>query len=122
MRTVLILGDQCHRDVASLRGCTPNDTRVLLVTSASYLGAKRWHRQRLHVVLASMRRFARDLRAEGFEVDERIATTQSEGLDAHRRDFAPTGVRAMVPMSFRGRAFVETNCDEVIAKDRKSVV
>ncbi len=118
MRTVLILGDQCHREVASLRGCTPGDTRVLFVTSTSYLGAKRWHRQRLHVVLASMRRFARELRVEGFEVDERIATTQSAGLDGHRREFAPTSVRAMVPMSFRGRAFVEANCDEVIANDQ----
>ena len=118
MRTVLILGDQCHREVASLRGCTPDDTRVLFVTSTSYLGAKRWHRQRLHVVLASMRRFAQELRAEGFTVDERIAATQSEGLDGHRREFAPTSVRAMVPMSFRGRAFVEGNCDEVIANDQ----
>ncbi len=118
MRTVLILGDQCHREVASLRGCTPDDTRVLFVTSTSYLGAKRWHRQRLHVVLASMRRFARELRVEGFEVDERIAATQSAGLDGHRREFAPTSVRAMVPMSFRGRAFVEANCDEVVANDQ----
>lgn len=118
MRTVLILGDQCHRSVASLAGCTPDDTRVLFVTSTSYLGAKRWHRQRLHVVLASMRRFARELRAEGFDVDERIATNQSEGLAAHRREFAPTRVRAMVPMSFRGRAFVEGSCDEVIANDQ----
>ena len=118
MRTVLILGDQCHRSVASLAGCDPDDTRVLFVTSTSYLGAKRWHRQRLHVVLASMRRFARELRAEGFDVDERIAINQSEGLAAHRREFAPTSVRAMVPMSFRGRTFVESSCDEVVANDQ----
>ena len=118
MRTVLIFGDQCHREVASLRGCTPADTRVLFVTSTSYLGAKRWHRQRLHVVLASMRRFALSLRTEGFEVDERVAITQSAGLGAHRAEFAPTSVRAMDPMSFRGRDFVTKQCDDVVANDQ----
>jgi deoxyribodipyrimidine photolyase-related protein len=114
MQTVLVFGDQCHRGLSSLVGCTPADTRVLMVTNIGYLASKRWHRQRLHVVLASMRRFAIDLRAEGFFVDEQVAPTMADGLASHRATYAPTSVRAMVPMSFRGRSFVAKHCDDVV--------
>jgi deoxyribodipyrimidine photolyase-related protein len=98
--TVWILGDQLNRAVASLAGTTPATTRVLLVESAAKLASKRWHRQRLHVVLASIRRFADELRAAGFEVDHRRAPTFADGLARHRRSHRPRRVRVMEPMSW----------------------
>jgi deoxyribodipyrimidine photolyase-related protein len=99
--TVWILGDQLHRDVASLAGATPATARILIVESRAKLAAKRWHRQRLHLVLAGLRRFAAALRQEGFDVDHRVADDFAAGLAAHRRAYAPPAVRVMEPMSWR---------------------
>ena len=97
-----MLGDQLSRDVGPLRERRPGEVQVLVVESTAKLTSKRWHRQRLHLVLASLRRFVQELRDEGFEVDHRHAPTLAAGLDAHRRDHAPTDVVAMAPMSFAG--------------------
>jgi deoxyribodipyrimidine photolyase-related protein len=102
MQTVLILGDQLHRESSALSGATPADTRILMITSRAQLAGKRWHRQRLHLVLAGMAKLAAQLRAEGFDVDERIAANFSIGIAAHRTEFAPSEIVAMSPMSWSG--------------------
>lgn len=102
--TVWILGDQLHRNVSSLEGADPASTMVLFITSRAKIAARPWHRQRLHVILAGMARFASELRAEGFQVDEREADTFAEGLAAHRARFAPEAVRMTTPESFAGEA------------------
>ena len=107
MDTVWILGDQLSLDHGVLRDRDPASTRVLLVESAAKIAAKRWHRQRLHVVLASMRKFAEELRTAGFEVDHRRAPSLTAGLAAHRAEFAPADVVAMAPMSWDGQAMLE---------------
>jgi deoxyribodipyrimidine photolyase-related protein len=99
-----VLGDQLRRDVGPLRGRRPAETRVLMVESTAKAASKRWHRQRLHLVVASMRRFAAELEVEGFEVDRRVAPTLRAGLDAHRADHGDPTVIAMSPMSWDGRA------------------
>ena len=80
-----MLGDQLRRDVGPLRDRSPGEVRVLLVESTAKAASKRWHRQRLHLVVASMRRFAAELEAEGFDVDVRVAPTLRAGLDAYAR-------------------------------------
>ena len=117
-RTVWILGDQLHRNIASLHGATPADTTVLFVTSTHLLGAKRWHRQRLHVVLSGMAKLARDLRAEGFRVDERVAPTLAAGAREHRAAFEPTEVVALSPMSLRGVAMLERSGVRLLPNDQ----
>ncbi|MFZ4516537.1 MAG: cryptochrome/photolyase family protein [Acidimicrobiia bacterium] len=107
MRTIWVFGDQCNSQISSLRDADPATDRVLLVRSMRKLAGKRWHRQRLHVVLATMRRFAAELRAQGFTVDERDASSLPEGLVAHRDEYAPTEVLAMSPMSWDGVALLE---------------
>jgi len=102
VETVWVLGDQLNRGIESLRDAHPSTTRVLVVRSAAKLASKRWHRQRLHVVLTAMRRFAAELRAEGFEVDERDAASLRAGLNEHRRRYRPERVVAMEPMSWSG--------------------
>ena len=76
--------------------------------------AKRWHRQRLHLVLASMRKFADELRNAGFDVDYRQASTLRQGLADHRARFSPSAVTAMAPMSWDGEAMLGSAGVEVV--------
>jgi deoxyribodipyrimidine photolyase-related protein len=106
MQTVWILGDQLHRDVSSLSAATPKTSRVLFVVSTSFLGSRSWHRQRVHVVLAGMRRFALSLEQEGFDVDWRIANSMGEGVQAHCEQFGSRSVRVMEPADVRLRGAI----------------
>jgi deoxyribodipyrimidine photolyase-related protein len=107
VQTVWILGDQLNRGISSLRGVGPTDGRILMVESEAKIASKAWHRQRLHLVLTSMRRFARELEEEGFEVDFVRAPSLAGGLARHRRRYAPDGIRAMEPMSWAGQRLLE---------------
>ena len=106
-RTVWVLGDQLDRRGSALAAATPATHRVLLVESAAKLASRRWHVQRAHLVIASMRRFAAELRAAGFPVDERRASSLAEGLAAHRAEHAPSEVIAMEPASREGLALLQ---------------
>ena len=77
--TVWVLGDQLNQGNAALADRSPGDVRVLLVESSAKLATKRWHVQRLHLVLSAMAHFAAELEAEGFEVDHRQAASLVEG-------------------------------------------
>jgi deoxyribodipyrimidine photolyase-related protein len=116
--TVWILGDQLNRTVGGLAGARPGEVRVLLVESEAKLRSKPWHRQRLHLVLTAMRRFAAELEAEGFEVDHRRAPTLAEGLVAHRAEHRPSTVRAMAPASREGLRLLERSGVEVTRNEQ----
>ena len=118
METVWILGDQLRRDTGALAGVRPGEARVLMVESDRKVGSGRWHRQRLHFVWASMRRFAEELRVEGFAVDYHHAPSLRAGFAAHNAEFKPARVTAMSPMSFDGRAMLEELDVNVIANDQ----
>ncbi|MDG2027666.1 MAG: cryptochrome/photolyase family protein [Acidimicrobiales bacterium] len=105
--TVWVLGDQLNTGIASLEGRAPGDCRVLLVESAAKLGSKRWHIQRLHLVVSAMAHFAAELEAVGFDVDYRRAPGLAAGLRAHCEDHEVTEVIAMEPMSWDGRAMLD---------------
>ena len=87
--TVWVLGDQLNRNLAALQLADPSTHKVLFVQSQAKLESKTWHRQRAHLVITSMRRFAAELEAEGFEVDYRIARTLGDGLADHRGEHQP---------------------------------
>ena len=118
MDTVWILGDQLRRDVGALADKQPGECRVLLVESTTKINSKRWHKQRLHLVLSAMRHFAAELRAEGFEVDHRVAPTLSGGLRAHVDEFDVDRVFAMEPMSWDGVAMLERLGVETVANSQ----
>ncbi len=118
MQTVWILGDQLNRQIASLRDCTPADTRVLLVESEARLRAHRWHRQRLHLYMTAMRRFASELEGAGFEVDYRKATSMRVGFEAHVAQHAPERVVAMEPSRFGAAERLEHWGVELVANDQ----
>lgn len=105
--TVWVLGDQLNRGVGPLSRRAPGECRVLMVESLDKCGSKRWHRQRVHLVLSAMRHFAAELEAEGFAVDYRQAPTLQQGLRAHVDAYGIDRVLAMEPMSWDGRAMLE---------------
>ncbi|MFO7572075.1 MAG: cryptochrome/photolyase family protein [Gaiellaceae bacterium] len=118
METVWILGDQLSRGIASLEGRDAGDTRILMVESATVLGSRRWHRQRLHLVLTAMRRFARELEREGFDVDFRTAPSFADGLRAHRLEHRPARVLAMEPSSYDLRELLDRLCVELVRSNQ----
>jgi deoxyribodipyrimidine photolyase-related protein len=98
VETVWVFGDQLSRRTGPLRRRQPGSVRVLLVESERILSARCWHRQRLHLYVTAMRRFAGELEQAGFEVDLRRAADFASGLAAHRAQLAPETVVAMEPI------------------------
>ncbi len=116
--TVWVLGDQLNRHIGALADRNAGDCRVLLVTSEAKIASKRWHRQRLHLVLSAMAHFADELRAEGFEVDHRRAPTLAAGLRGHLADHEVGKVVAMEPMSWDGRTMLVDAGVELVPNDQ----
>jgi deoxyribodipyrimidine photolyase-related protein len=101
--TAWILGDQLTLDNPALVGAD----RVLLVQSLGAMGAKRFHRQKLHLILVAMRRFAEALGDRGLSVDYVRAESLADGLAEHIREHDPARVRLLAPKSASGRRRLE---------------
>jgi deoxyribodipyrimidine photolyase-related protein len=108
--TAWVLGDQLARRNAALDGAD----RVLIIESTAKLGSLRFHRQKLHLVLSAMRRFAAELRDGGVEVDYVRAESFSAGLARHRAHHHPERVRALEPQTRAGRALAECEGVELV--------
>ncbi len=93
------MGDQLNRAIGALREADPSDTTVLLVESAAMIERRPFHRQRLHLVLTAMRRFAGELEDAGFEVDLRRSPNLRDGHRAHVKEYQPERVTATEPNS-----------------------
>ena len=117
LTTVWVWGDQLDRDLAHLRGRDPGSTRVLMVVSDHKLGERRWHRQKVHLVVTAMRRFAARLSDEGFAVDLRRAPSMREGFRAHVDAFDPGEVVAMEPASRTGTSTLTALGVELVDND-----
>ncbi|CAN5608184.1 cryptochrome/photolyase family protein [soil metagenome] len=105
-RTIWVFGDQLNRRIGALADAVPGEDVVLLVESRAKLDGVR-HRQRTHLVVTAMRRFAAELEDAGFEVDLRTAPTLASGLAAHRDQRRGTDVVATEPTSWDGRRLLE---------------
>ena len=116
--TVWVFGDQLNTGIGALRGATPETHRVLLVESAMKCTGRPWHRQRLHFIVSSMRHFARDLRADGWQVDYVWAPTMSAGLASHLGRHPGTKVIATEPNSLTARALVRRLGVETVPSDQ----
>ncbi len=115
--TVWVFGDQLDRTRGALAGRMPGECRVLLVESDTLITSRRWHRQRLHLVLSAMMHFAAELRVEGFEVDYRRARTLGQGLKDHLREFDTPRIIAMEPTSWDARFTLERIGVELVRND-----
>lgn len=87
--TVWVLGDQLGMHVASLDGAAPSTTRILVVESAAKVTSRPWHRQRLHLVLTAMRRFAAEPPTAGSMSTTVGPTPATAGLSAHVEGCGP---------------------------------
>lgn len=103
-----MLGDQLDEAHPALQGRDPQGVRVLMIESEALLCGRRFHRQRLHLVLAAMRRYAQALRERGFDVDYRRAPSFRRGLQQHRAQYQPAEIIAAEPMSRGMRHMLET--------------
>jgi deoxyribodipyrimidine photolyase-related protein len=113
--TVWVFGDQLNRGIGALATARPDRDRILLVESTEHCASRPFHRQRLHLVLAGMRRLGAELAAEGFAVDHRRAPSLAAGLAAHRAQFRPGAVRATEPLSYGLEAFCR-NADVALVR------
>ena len=113
-----MLGDQLNLALGALADAQPSTHRVLLVESDAKLASQRWHLQRAHFVVTSMRRFAGELRAAGFEVDERRSASLAAGLAEHRLEFQPERVLATEPASRDGLALLRRLDVEVVRSNQ----
>ena len=118
VKTIWVLGDQLNRGLGPLRNADPATARVLMVESSAKVASKSWHRQRAHLVVCAMRRFAAELVAEGFDVDYRSSPTLAGGLRAHRAEHSPSQVVAMEPASFDGLALLRRSGVDVVRSDQ----
>jgi deoxyribodipyrimidine photolyase-related protein len=116
--TVWVLGDQLNRQIGALGSTRPGEVRVLLVVSRAKATSKRWHRQRLHLVVTAMRRFAAELRRAGYDVDLREADTLAAGLRAHRDEHRPARVVATEPASWDGLAMLRRHEVDVVRSNQ----
>jgi deoxyribodipyrimidine photolyase-related protein len=116
--TVWVLGDQLDRTRGALGAYGPGECRVLMVESATLVGSKRWHRQRLHLVLSAMAHLVAELRADGFEVDLRAAATLEDGFRDHVVEFGVERIVASEPTSWDGRVLLERLGVELVRSDR----
>jgi deoxyribodipyrimidine photolyase-related protein len=117
-KTVWVLGDQLNQNFAALAQADPSTHQILMVESSAKVRSKKWHIQRAHFVITSMRRFAHELRDAGFEVDYRKATTLSQGLREHRAEFAPSSVSVMEPASHAALTMLRQNNCEIVRSNQ----
>ena len=104
--TVWVFGDQLNQQIGALREAQPDSHRILMIESHSKIASRRWHVQRAHFIVTSMRRFATELRDAGFEVDYRFAESMKQGVRQHVAEFAPSKIIATEPNSFSARTLV----------------
>ncbi len=106
--TVWVFGDQLNRRIGALATADPGTHRILMIESRGKLSTRPWHVQRAHFLVASMRRFAQELRNDGFEVDYRFADSMRDGFAGHVNELLPTEVVVTEPNSWVARRLVST--------------
>ncbi len=92
---------ECSRAVARIPRTPRPDVVVLLVESVTKGAELPWHRQKLVLILSTMRHFAAELRAAGYRVDHRIATTYEEAIVESAREHGARRVVASEPREWQ---------------------
>ncbi len=106
MQSIVVFGDQLNRAIGAMESATPDTHQVLLVESNALLAPSNGrgrHRQRNHLVVTAMRRFAQELTTAGFDVDMRRAESIKAGITAHADERSPEAIVATEPNSRAAR-------------------
>jgi deoxyribodipyrimidine photolyase-related protein len=99
VNTILVLGDQLNRRIGALAAASPDQSRVLMIESAAMIRGRPFHKQRVHLVLTAMRRFASQLEKMGFAVDYRQAASLTAGISDHTATSQPDEIIVTEPNS-----------------------
>ena len=76
LATIWVFGDQLNRKIGALATAKPETHRILIIESAGKISSRRWHVQRAHFLITSMRRFALELEQAGFNQIEMLYDSQ----------------------------------------------
>ena len=106
LATIWVFGDQLNRKIGALATAKPETHRILIIESAGKISSRRWHVQRAHFLITSMRRFALELEQAGFKVDYRKSATMRKGFNEHVAKFSPSQISATEPNSYTARQLV----------------
>ncbi len=101
-RLVWIQGTQLSHGNSALAAADRGRDRVALVESLPHASRGRLHRHKVALVLTAMRRFAEELRADGWQVDEIRFDEELGFADALRRTAAASGANEIVVMELPG--------------------
>ncbi len=94
--TVWITGDQLRPDISALHGCDPDETVILMVESVERSRQIPYHKQKLTLIWSAMRRFADELREQGWTVDyHAVLDDFAAGLRNHLETHTPGQIRLM---------------------------
>ncbi len=104
-KTVLILGDQLSRNLATLRDLNPAQDRVVMAEVAAEASYVPHNRHKIALIFSAMRHFRDALRADGlavtyFEYSEGLASL-GEALDLARKRSSITQVDCCEPGEYR---------------------
>jgi deoxyribodipyrimidine photolyase-related protein len=102
--TVWILGDQLMPNHPALDPARKNEQVVLFIEARDRLTKFPYHKQKLTLVLAAMRHYAAELRADGWQVDYRTAQTFGAGLREHLAEYQTQKLVTMAAAEFYARA------------------
>lgn len=76
---------------------TPADGQLLVLETRAKVHALPWHRQKLTLVVSSLRHFVEERRQAGFHVEHRVADDYAGGVRAFAAWARPAALHAMAP-------------------------
>jgi deoxyribodipyrimidine photolyase-related protein len=76
---------------------TPRDGQLLVLETKAKIHAMPWHRQKLTLIVSSLRHFVDERRAAGFHVEHRVAEDYASGVKAFVEWAKPQALHAMAP-------------------------
>jgi deoxyribodipyrimidine photolyase-related protein len=76
---------------------TPADGQLLVLETKAKVHALPWHRQKLTLIVSSLRHFVEERRAAGFHVEHRLADDYASGVAAFAKWAKPASLHAMAP-------------------------
>ena len=76
---------------------TPSEGQLLVLETRAKATALPWHRQKLTLVVSSLRHFIEDRRAAGFHVEHRVADDYVTGVREFAKWAKPKSLHVMQP-------------------------
>ena len=99
-RIIYIPFDHLHRKFGALKDADPKTDVIAFVESKRMTTGRNWHKERLFFLISSARHFAKDLEAEGFNVEYVKADTTTAGLAMIQAKYKELSIVCAEPSSF----------------------